>query len=446
MDRKAKVTIATLSIVLGIAVLVLASLTTVFAISTATYKQQLNNVYNRNLYELVNNVNALEVDLSKLIATNSVSSQQTLLSDIYNTCTFANSNLSGLPISNHKIESVNKYVNTLGGYSFSLLAKSIKNEKLNQENFDQIEKLYKNCQIALYDLNNYVSSLSHDYSIVDDVKYGNEEDSKFDGGLTNVNSTSSKVPSLIYDGPFSDNVVNKELNGLTGENITQEEAYEIMKTKFSYFEDYDIEYVGDSTGRLATYNYNVSTKDHTLYVQLTQKGGFLLSINSIYEGEGNSDLNLNQCENLAHNFASLLGFKSMYSVWSQTIDDITYINLAPIINHTIYYPDLIKVKIHTGLGNVVGWEASNYAYNHVERKGITPSISFEDAQQLLAPNLTVVERNLAYIPNEYVGESEVFEFVCTWEDYTYYIYLDANTGEEVNVLRVIETSSGSLLL
>ena len=147
MDRKAKVTIATLSIVLGIAVLVLASLTTVFAISTATYKQQLNNVYNRNLYELVNNVNALEVDLSKLIATNSVSSQQTLLSDIYNTCTFANSNLSGLPISNHKIESVNKYVNTLGGYSFSLLTKSIKNEKLNQENFDQIEKLYKNCHM-----------------------------------------------------------------------------------------------------------------------------------------------------------------------------------------------------------------------------------------------------------------------------------------------------------
>ena len=446
MDRKAKITIATLSIVLGIAVLVLASLTTVFAVTSATYKQQLNNVYNRNLYELVNNVNALEVDLSKLIATNSVSSQQSLLSDIYNTCTFANSNLSGLPISNHKIENVNKYVNTLGGYSFSLLTQSLKDEKLSQEDFNQVEKLYKNCQIALYDLNNYMASLSYDYSIVDDVKYGNEEDSSFDGGLTNINSTSSKVPSLIYDGPFSDSVVNKELNGLTGEFITQEEAYEIMKTHFSYFEDYEIEYVGDSAGKLATYNYNVSTKDHTLYVQLTQKGGFLLSINSIYEGEGNANLNLNQCENLAHNFASLLGFKNMYSVWSQTIDDITYINLAPIINRTIYYPDLIKVKIHTGIGNVVGWEASNYAYNHVERDAISPSISFEQAQSLLAPNLTVEERNLAYIPNEYVGESAAYEFVCSWQNYTYYIYIDVNTGDEINVLRVIETSRGSLLL
>ena len=446
MERKAKVTIATLSIVLGVAVLILASLTTVFAITSANYKQQLNNVYNRNLYELVDNVNALEVDLSKLIATNSLSSQQTILSDIYNTCTFANSNLSGLPISNHKIESVNKYVNTLGGYTFSLLKKSINSEKMNANDFDQIETMYENCKVALYDLNNYMSSLSHDYSIVDDVKYENGDESKFDGGLTNVNSTSSKVPSLIYDGPFSESVVNKEIKGLSGEIITQEEATVLIEKYFSYFDNYDIEYLSESKGKLATYNYNVVTTDHSLYVQITKKGGFLLSINSMYEGEGNANLNLNQCENLAHNFATLMGFDKMYSVWSQSIGDVTYINLAPIKDHIIYYPDLVKVKIHTGLGNIVGWEATNYAYSHVERSGFTPSISFEDAEKLLSPNLTIVERNLAYIPNEYVGESEVYEFVCTWQDYTYYVYLDAYTGEEVNILRVIETSNGSLLI
>lgn len=446
MNRKAKTTITVLSVVLGTAILVLMALLIVFIISSSTYKQQLNNVYNRNLYELVDNVNALEVDLSKLIATNSLSSQQTLLSDIYNTCTFANSNLSALPISNHKIESVNKYVNTLGGYTFSLLQKSIGNQKLTTQDFETIEQLYNNCQIALYDLNNYMASLSHDYSIVDDVKYENGDQSSFDGGLSNVNNTSSKVPALIYDGPFSESVVNKQINGLSGEIITQQQAYDKLNEFMSYFEDYTIEFDSESQGKFASYNFNVYAKDHILYVQLTKQGGFLLSINSLYEGNANSSLTTNQCENLAHNFASLMGFNNMYSVWSQTIQDITYVNLAPIINGIIYYPDLIKVKIHNGLGNVIGWEATNYAYNHTNRSAFVPSISFDYAQSLLSPNLEVEERNLAYIPNEYIGESQVFEFVCSWNEYTYYVYLDAVTGEEVNILRVIETPNGSLLL
>ena len=446
MTKKSKATIITLSVVLGVSIIVLAILTIVFATNSANYKQQLNNAYNRNLYELVNNVSALEVDMSKLIATNNSSTQQKILSDIYSTCASANTNLSGLPISNYRIESVNKYINTLGGYSFSLLEKTINKSKLDETDFSQINFMYENCKEALYDLNNYMNGLGDNYSIVDDINFDNGDVSKFDGGLTNVNNTSSKVPSLIYDGPFSDSVVNKEIHGITGMEITKEEGQQIIETYFNYFDDYSVEYVNESNGKFATYNYNVIASDHNLYVQLTKTGGFLLSINSLYEGEGNANLNANQCENLAHNFALLMGFENMYSVWSQTVGDITYINLAPIINKVIYYPDLIKVKIHNALGSVVGWEASNYAYNHTQRTNISPSISFEEAQQLLSPNLTVIERNLAYIPGEYTGEIATYEFVCTWKEYTYYVYLDVKTGEEVNILRVIETNNGSLLM
>ncbi len=446
MTKKAKGTIITLSVVLGIATLVFATLFIVFAINSATYKQQLNNSYNKNLYELVNNIGALEVDMSKLIATNNASSQQELLSNIYSTCASANTNLGDLPISNHKIESVNKYVNTLGGYSFSLLTKTIKQNKLSAEDFEQIEALYENCRQALYDLNNYMNSLKGNNSIIDDIDFSDGDASGFDGGLTNVNNTASKVPSLIYDGPFSDSVVNREIKGLTGEEITEEQAEEKIKQYFSYFDKYEVEYVGDSNGKFATFNYNINANDHQLFVQITKKGGFILSINSLYEGEGQANLTLNQCENLAHNFASLMGIENMYTVWSQTVEDVTYINLAPIISKVIYYPDLIKVKVHNKLGNVIGWEASNYAYNHVEREGINPAISFEEAEQMISPNLNIKERNLAYIPGEYGGEMATYEFVCEWKDYTYYVYLDVVTGEEVNIMRVIETSNGALLM
>ena len=97
------------------------------------------------------------------------------------------------------------------------------------------------------------------------------------------------------------------------------------------------------------------------------------------------------------------------------------------------------------LGIIVGWEASNYATNHVDRV-FTSSLGILDAQENINDIMTIVERNLCIIPDKFVGELSAYEFICTWEDYTYYIYIDSNTGEEINLLRVIETSNGNLLL
>lgn len=141
-----------------------------------------------------------------------------------------------------------------------------------------------------------------------------------------------------------------------------------------------------------------------------------------------------------------MGIDNMYEVWSQEVGDIVYINLAPIVDRTIYYPDLIKVKVHKKAGFVVGWEASNYAYNHVDRVAVSPEISFTEGQAKLSQLLEVKERNLCVIPNKYVGENYAYEYVCTWRNYTYYIYLDVKTGEELNIMRVVETSNGSLLM
>ena len=123
-----------------------------------------------------------------------------------------------------------------------------------------------------------------------------------------------------------------------------------------------------------------------------------------------------------------------------------YVNLAPIENGVIYYPDLVKVKVDLVSGVVIGMDAKNYIYNHIERDAYSTKNSIVNGEDKLNDALVVVERNYAVIPNKYVGETNVFEYICKWKDYVYYIYLDCDTLEEIKIMRVVETTSGSLIL
>lgn len=428
------------SVALGSATLVFLGLFLSFLATAKTYKTQLENSYMKSFYEMVSNVNDLEVDISKLVATNSSDSQRELLSGIYESSMLGVNNINLLPINNTQMTEINKLLNTMGGFAYSLLLDNYNGTVISEEDYIQINDLHTKIKEMQYDLNNYLSKLNYDYSILDDVEFGNVNNSDFSAGLINNESSSSKVPTLIYDGPFSDSVLNKEIKGLDSTEYTQEEIAEKLHEVFTGF---SIVYTGETNGKFQTYNYDVKG-DIDLYVSVTKQGGLLLTITAFGSGT-ETKLTVSEGIDLAETFASDLGINNMYSVWQQQSGNILYVNLAPIENHVIYYSDLIKVKIDLSLGLVVGWEATNYATNHIDRT-FSSSIGILDAQSTISSLLEIQERNLTIIPDKYVGELSAYEFICTWKDYTYYIYIDSNTGKEVNILRVIKTSNGELLL
>lgn len=428
------------SVALGSATLVFLGLFLSFLATAKTYKTQLENSYMKSFYEMVSNVNDLEVDISKLVATNSLDSQRELLSGIYESSMLGVNNINLLPINNTQMSEINKLLNTMGGFAYSLLLDNYNGTAISEEDYIQINDLHTKIKEMQYDLNNYLSKLNYDYSILDDVEFGNVNNSDFSAGLINNESSNSKVPTLIYDGPFSDSVLNKEIKGLDSTEYTQEEVAEKLHEVFTGFA---IVYTGETNGKFQTYNYDVKG-DIDLYVSVTKQGGLLLTITAFGSGT-ETKLTVSEGIDLAETFASDLGIKNMYSVWQQQSGNILYVNLAPIENHVIYYSDLIKVKIDLSLGLVVGWEATNYATNHIDRT-FSSSIGILDAQSTISSLLEIQERNLTIIPDKYVGELSAYEFICTWKDYTYYIYIDSNTGKEVNILRVIKTSNGELLL
>lgn len=461
-----------------------------FLISTSnsltTTTASLENLYQRSFYDLVDNVNNIEADVSKLMVSNDSTSQQKLLSTIKQRSSDAEVDLSLLPINNNLLENTSKFMNQLNGYCTSLI--SFREGSLEKNDYDSFNKVYNAISTIKKELNSVMEKIMHGYKISENVAGGEELDN-FSSSLSKLSNETVEYPSLIYDGPFSESSSSKNIKGLKNNIITENDAENII-TKLFENKITNLSYLGETKGKFETFDFGVNTDDGKNYfIQITKQGGFLLTMSSnvLNTEEPNEEESLSQTSNLnneekdnktdkeisdkksdedgvkldqpdsqseksknaqsvAEIFAKKLGLENMKCVWSVSSQDICYVNLAPVIDDIIMYPDLIKVKIDLNADSIMGWEASSYAYNHTEREDLIATLTEEEAKKLVSPNLKIDDIKLCVIPLDYVGETLAYEFSGTHNNFNYYLYIDAYTGGQVRVLRVIQTDQGELIL
>ena len=438
--KKRNTTLSIIATILGSTTIIFLGLFISYLITANNYKTQLENAYKKNFYEVVANINDLEVDVSKIVATTDVNTQKELLTGMYNTSLLGVNNINLLPVNYNKLSKINNFLNKFGGFSYSLLLSLDEGNGISDKDYQQLTDLHNSIRDIQYDLNEYIANMKNDYNIIDDIDFKDYDSEDFSAGVINTESSNSKIPTLIYDGPFSDSVLNKEIVGLDNVEYSRESVEEKLVRIFND----DVIYIGESNGKFSTYNFEVGSSSGSRYVSVTKRGGFLLTITSYSNSSKDSGAVVDGVQ-VAQDFASELGLKNMYSVWTQKTGNVMYVNLAPIIKHIIHYSDLIKVKVDLGSGEVLGWEATNYATNHQPRS-FESQISLATAQNKINNILEIKERNYCIVPDKFVGERSAYEFICTWQNYTYYIYIDSITGEEINILRVISTSNGDLLI
>src|SRR5690606_28395506 len=97
-------------------------------------------------------------------------------------------------------------------------------------------------------------------------------------------------------------------------------------------------------------------------------------------------------------------------------------------------------------GDIFGFEAMNYVVAHKDRKLEEPSLSMEEARKLVSTNLKVNSERLALIPGDGGGEILWYEFKGEYGGDTFIVYINAKTGKEENILKIINTDNGSLVL
>ena len=233
---------------------------------------------------------------------------------------------------------------------------------------------------------------------------------------------------------------------MTGEEYQLDQVSHELQELFKDYNVKRIDYKEESQGKIATYNFNMTLENgHEYYLQVSKKGGVIITISS-YQKSVKDNISLEECEKKAEEFADMLEIKNMKAVWSTKINNVAYVNLCTIINDTIIYPEMIKVKISCDSGEIIGWEARTYAYNKTERTNTKPSKTASQARERVSKLLDIETEKKALIPLDFNREVLCYEFKCTYNNYVYYVYINADTLEEENVLRVIDTLDGNLMM
>ena len=448
--RKEKANISKASLItLVVFIVVLAIMMTVFcvlyAINKYSYENSalsLENIYQRSFFDLVDNVNNAEVKLGKLINSNGGVYSQKLLNEIHENANDAQNNLSYLPISMNGIPETTKFINQLSGFT-SVLSTDNENA-FSKENLKSLNELYNTISEIKYKLNEVSMDIMKGYNISkhSDIKE-NVDYTNFTSKIQKIKTFDEDYPTMIYDGPFSDSVVNKKIKGLNYPEINKNQALEIASNIFENAKSVD--YISETNGKFKTFDFKIIKDKSEYYAQITKNGGKLLTLSS-FSNRKERNISNSQAIEIALNFAKQQGLENMECVWSDLVGNDTYLNLAPVVNNIVYYPDLIKVKVDLGTGEILGWEATSYYTNHVEREIKSPTVTKDSVKNKISDTFKILSSHLTLSPLEYNREVLTYEFKCTKKGATYYFYYNAYDGNLENILKVIETENGNLLM
>lgn len=403
-----------------------------------TYQRQMDAVYSRAYYDLLDGASDLGISLRKISVSNSPQMQQSLLYEVWGSAQLAEDNLGLFKSQDDGILKAQKFVNQLGDYTHTLALRIAEGKGLTAEDRQTLAKLGDIADVYKDALGKVGKNLENGGAFMGD---GGALET-FSDAFGRFSEPSFDYPEMIYDGPFSSALENRTVYGLKGNDVSEDDGMAYIQNNFAKYNPQNIKFEGQSEGDIVTLNYTFETRDGNAFVQISKRGGMLIAFNTspMTEKGAMEQEASDTCLASAIAFAKEFGFEDMSVVWSSSVDGECVVNLAPIQNGAVLYPDLIKVKVREDDLSVIGFDSSHYAYNHRERNIAEPTISEEQARGKLsiAP---ISEGRLALIPLREASERLTYEFECQ-SGGTYYVYVDANTGEEVNILYVIEDDAG----
>lgn len=424
---------------------------------TRKYVIASENKYNMAFFELVDYVQNVETYLAKALISTTPEHGAETLTNVWREASVAQSCLSQLPINSHELENTSKFLNQVSDYSYSLSRKNISGQGLSQEDLKNIKELHT----YSLELENTLNQLSTDLNN-GRIKWGELKDEGTKAFATQVSSITKdsfsnleenfhEYSGLIYDGAFSEHITSSEKKGLTGEDIDEEKAKEIVKTFYGEEKIKNIDSNGFSeNAEIPSFDFNVKMKenDNTATISISKKGGHVIFAN--YNKTVSTEIiSQEKANEIAKDFLDKHGYTNMKETYYLKQNGIVTINYAYTQNNTnnqqvTIYPDLIKVKVALDDGSVLGIETSGYLNSHTTRAISTDIISKEKAKDVLNKDLQIESENLAIIPTKWNTEVLCWEFKGKVEDNEFLVYINAKTGKEEDILIIVNTPDGTL--
>lgn len=407
------------------------------------FEIEIENTYSKSLEELGVGFNNISLALKKAQLVNSPKQISELAARLLTEAQLSKNALSQLP-GNGEIPTVNKFLSQVGNFAMAVSGSLLSGKEISEDNqksltmlsdtADKMTAIINDAQISFNNSNYWAKELEKKIDTAVD-------DESLSEALKGIEEELTDYPTLIYDGPYSDHIMEKEPEMIKdAKEVTESKAMEMASTICETKID-TLKSNGRIFGSIPCYRF----KGDNLTVSISIKGGYPLYMRKERTTD-NSILSYEQAVEKAKRYLERIGFSGFRETYYFTSDGVCVVNFAFIDGETICYTDLVKVGVAMDNGEIMLFEGSGYISNHKNRTFTTPAHSVEKAREKLNKSLKVKGTALALIPTDSAGEVRCYEFTCTAkENEEILVYLNTSTLEEEDILILLKTDGGTLV-
>lgn len=430
---------------LTVAVTVLTVSTVVFASRAKKYEFANEIVYQRSMNELCESLDNISVSLQKATYCGTRRKLLSIGNELTRQATAAKISLSQLTDESLVSEEIYKFLSQIGAYTV-FLSEGEDELRISEKDAESLSELLAYSQKLSHLLSEILASYS-DGSIATDVRKstlsldGSELPQSLSSSLTDAEQNLADYPTLIYDGPFADSILNKKGGKAldTLDEITKDEARkkaaEIIGSTPEGLRQED-----DSASKVPLYCFSKGD----ISIGITKKGGkFAYLINPVSPLE--EAISTKEAVKRAKQFLKEQSYGSMKESYYSVYDGVCTINFAYTKDGIVHYSDLIKVSVALDSGEVTAIDATPYLVNHCKRDIYSVRVTEDKAIESISPLLSVIGTGSAVIPLDTGKEAYCYEFHCKDRSgREVLVYIDKQTGEERDILLLLYADGGTL--
>lgn len=421
------------------------------------YRRFTTNQYTHAFSELTASMDEISTSLEKQTCVSSPAQIAALGTEIYGQAQAAQQAIGELPYSDIELEQTASFVSKVGDYAQAISRSAAANGGYRGEELNNVKVLAKASRTLSTALEGLELQVYQGDAQLEDLKTVSgrlstdtegtaSAEEETEGNFKAMESDFPEMPTLIYDGPFSDSLQSKNTKALEGLKTASRSEARTIAAEFLGVNPNTLTDDGTIAGDVPTWVFLLQGEKGGCTIRVTKAGGKVLSM-LCSRNVAAAAMSRADAVQQAEAFLKSRGYTDLEKNYYSEANGTLTINFTAVQDGVLLYPDLIKVEVALDNGEIMGFEGENYLLNHVARDSLKPAITAEQAKKSVSDALELLDVRLALIPTPGQAEVLCWECTCQTEEGRHCIvYVNAKTGAEEKVLLLQEDETGTLVL
>lgn len=400
------------------------------------------NQYQRAFHDLSYHMDRIHAEIGNTLAVSATSQgmHRKGLMNVWRLTSEAQNEINQLPLAGLPFNKTEEFLSRIANFSYKTGVRDLSKEPLNDHEVKTLKALYANCGEITKDLAKVRESvIAKKLRWLDvDMAMANRQepaDNTIIDGFSTVNKRVETYPELDWGPSVSSMYERRSVKMLSGMPVSKED----ITRKAMKFAD-----AGSNAKCQVTANgQGTDWESYTAKVQrangkpismdFTRKGGLLIS----YADErdlGPKNVSVQQAMEKAGQFLEKKGYRNMTAVSADPYDNLVNFTFVREQDGVLIYPEKMTIRSALDNGEVIGFQASDYVYEHRDNREIPkPKLSLEQARKTLNSDFRELYNRKAIIKNDRQEDTLCYEIGGRINGSQYRLYINADTGLEETV-------------